>query len=152
MLKFIRKQENIFVFSVLSAHWDGGGSWNPSPWKIRTCLYYIINTMATDGLAIKVLWWYQLFSTRGFIIIIFTVVANLTKTLRFQIDDSHSLTCTKQMILADHIAIILRIQVNATMELTLSASYSFCHTDLIWWDGSCLSLVQVLPNQHRAVH
>ena len=35
------KPKSIFVFPVISQHWDGAGSWNHSPWKTRTCLIRI---------------------------------------------------------------------------------------------------------------
>ena len=37
--------------SIISQHWDGAGSWNPSWWKTGTSLSYMVNAMATDVLA-----------------------------------------------------------------------------------------------------
>ena len=39
--------------SFFHIHWDGTGSWNPSVWKIKTCLYYIVNNLVADVLAMQ---------------------------------------------------------------------------------------------------
>ena len=40
-------------FSSFLDTWDGGDSWNPSPWKRGTCLSYVVNTVAADELAMQ---------------------------------------------------------------------------------------------------
>ena len=40
---YLRKHENIFVLSIFSQLWDGTGSWNPSWWKTRNHLIYIVH-------------------------------------------------------------------------------------------------------------
>ena len=39
------------IFSTISGHWDVTGSRHLSTWKSSTCLSYIVNTMAVDGVA-----------------------------------------------------------------------------------------------------
>ena len=43
--------KNIFAFSVISQHWDGTRSVNPSSWMIRTHVSCMVSTMAADDLA-----------------------------------------------------------------------------------------------------
>ena len=46
------KYENIFAFCIISPHWDGTGSWNPSSWKTKTSLSCIGIMMLADDLVI----------------------------------------------------------------------------------------------------
>ena len=48
---YFRKHEIVIAFSINSQHWDGIGSWKPSSWKRRTCLFGVVNTMVVDDLA-----------------------------------------------------------------------------------------------------
>ena len=48
---FQREHKHIFTFCVISPHWYHAGSWNPSSNKTRTYLFYIVNIMAADVLA-----------------------------------------------------------------------------------------------------
>ena len=41
---YYSKYFNIFIFPISSQHWNSSGSGNPSSWKTRICLSYIINT------------------------------------------------------------------------------------------------------------
>ena len=47
--EFIFENKNVFAFGIISQRWVGTGSWNSSFSKKRTCLLYIFNTMAVDG-------------------------------------------------------------------------------------------------------
>ena len=49
----LRKLYSIFLFSLISGHWDGPRSWKLSLPKNRTCLSYSVNTMAADVLVIQ---------------------------------------------------------------------------------------------------
>ena len=50
--KFFRGNiKHIFTFHVISPHWYDAGSLNPSSNKTRTYLFYIVNIMAADVLA-----------------------------------------------------------------------------------------------------
>ena len=51
ILKKFRKQYDVNVMFIISWHWNGAGHWNPSSWKSRTSLSYIVNTMPVDALA-----------------------------------------------------------------------------------------------------
>ena len=46
-------RKNMFAFCINSERWDGAGSWNCSLWMTRTGLFYIVNTIAADGLAMQ---------------------------------------------------------------------------------------------------
>ena len=37
-----------FHFYVIPPHWYDTGSWNPSSWKPRTCLFSVVNIMGVD--------------------------------------------------------------------------------------------------------
>ena len=41
----------LFWLFIIPINWNAAGSWNPSSWKIGTCLSYLVNTMAVDNLA-----------------------------------------------------------------------------------------------------
>ena len=43
--------EHKHVFYIIDPHWHDTGSWSLSSYKTRTYLCYIVNAMATDGLA-----------------------------------------------------------------------------------------------------
>ena len=43
----------MFVFSIISQHEDVSGTWNHSLWETRSCLSYIVNTIAADGRVIQ---------------------------------------------------------------------------------------------------
>ena len=45
---YFRKYNNIFAFSMISQHWNGTGNWNPSLWKTRNHLSYLVNTGVAD--------------------------------------------------------------------------------------------------------
>ena len=50
--KFFKKdQKHIFAFYVIPPHWHGTGCWNPSSYKTRTYLFYMVNIMGADVLA-----------------------------------------------------------------------------------------------------
>ena len=40
----------MFALFLISQHWDGTGSWNPTSWKTRTRLFRTIKSMAADDL------------------------------------------------------------------------------------------------------
>ena len=42
--------KSIFVFAIISPHWDGTGSLYLSSWRKRTCLFYMVNIMAAADL------------------------------------------------------------------------------------------------------
>ena len=42
--------KNLFAIYIIAPHWHDTGSWNPSSCKTKTCLFYIINIVAADGL------------------------------------------------------------------------------------------------------
>ena len=50
--EFILGSMKIFAFSIISQHWDGTGSWNPSSWKTRTWSS-MFNIMVADDLVTK---------------------------------------------------------------------------------------------------
>ena len=35
----------VFAFHIIPPHWCGTGSWNPSSWKSKTCVSFIVNTL-----------------------------------------------------------------------------------------------------------
>ena len=43
MLNF-SEETNVFTFYAIPPHWHAIDSWNPSSYKTRTCLFYIVNT------------------------------------------------------------------------------------------------------------
>ena len=45
-----RNHDNIFVFSIISLHWDGAGSWNSALQQTKTHLSYMFNAVVTDSL------------------------------------------------------------------------------------------------------
>ena len=46
-----KKHKNVFIFSIISEHFDGTCSWNLSWRKTGMHLSYVINIMAADDLA-----------------------------------------------------------------------------------------------------
>ena len=50
---YFRKYNNIFAFSMISQHWDGTGSLNPSLCETRNHLSYLVNTRVADDLVIQ---------------------------------------------------------------------------------------------------
>ena len=48
---FFRKHKNMIAFSLISPHWCGAGSWNPSSRRTRSHSSCKINTMAAEVLA-----------------------------------------------------------------------------------------------------
>ena len=54
--KFFRGNKTynfLFTFNVIPSHWQDTGSWNPSSGKTRTYLFYIVNGMGADVLAMQ---------------------------------------------------------------------------------------------------
>ena len=50
--KFFRGNiKHVFTFYVIPPHWHAKDNWNPSPYKTRTYLFYIVNIMVADVLA-----------------------------------------------------------------------------------------------------
>ena len=45
------KHKIFFAFCIISQHWDGASSWNPSLWMTRTHPSCVVNTIAADGIA-----------------------------------------------------------------------------------------------------
>ena len=43
-----------YIVIIISGHWDGTGSWNPSAWTTRNRLSHMINASATDDPATQV--------------------------------------------------------------------------------------------------
>ena len=50
---FQKKPKHVFAIYMIPPHWHGTSSWNPSSCKTGTYLYYIVNIMADDDLAMK---------------------------------------------------------------------------------------------------
>ena len=51
-VEFIFKNtKNIFTFSIIAQDWDDTMHWYDSPVEYKTFLFYIVNTIAADGLA-----------------------------------------------------------------------------------------------------
>ena len=51
--KFFRGNKNILTFYIIAPHWKDTVSWNPSSCKTRTFLFYIVNIMAANYLAMQ---------------------------------------------------------------------------------------------------
>ena len=49
--KFFRGNKNIYLHFIPFLHINMTGSWNPSSWKTRNYLVYVVHIMAADGLA-----------------------------------------------------------------------------------------------------
>ena len=47
---FQRNHKHVFTFYVIPPRWHAKDNWNPSPYKTRTYLFYIVNTMVADVL------------------------------------------------------------------------------------------------------
>ena len=53
VLNFSEGRKHIFTFHVIPPHWYDTGSWNPSSNKTRTYLFYMVNIMTADVLAMQ---------------------------------------------------------------------------------------------------
>ena len=51
MLDLFYKMWKFICISIISQHWDGTGSFNPSLWKTMPCVCCKVNTMVRDDLA-----------------------------------------------------------------------------------------------------
>ena len=49
---YIRKYVNIFVFPLISKHWESVSNRNPTCWK-TICLCFLVNSMVHDNLVIQ---------------------------------------------------------------------------------------------------
>ena len=47
---FSEETKHVFTFYVIPLHWHAKDNWNPSSYKTRTYLFYIVNTIVADVL------------------------------------------------------------------------------------------------------
>ena len=52
MLNFSEENLNMYLH-LIPPHWHAINSWNPFWYKTRTCLFYIVNIMVADAVAMQ---------------------------------------------------------------------------------------------------